>query len=94
MLTWAVPRTDVRKALSERPELAEAWASYLAHEVQRARLQAEILSLKTVTTRLSAWIAWHGALPSKGQWSLVAQEIGVSAEALYREIAHRRRRHS
>ena len=89
-LTWAVARTDIRKAFAERPGLAEAWASYLAHEVQRARLQAEILSLKTVAARLGAWIAWHGALPAKGQWSLVAQEIGVSAEALYREIAHRR----
>src|SRR5690349_10860427 len=47
-VTWAVSRTDIRKALIERPELSEAWASYLAREVQRARLQAEILSLKTV----------------------------------------------
>jgi CRP-like cAMP-binding protein len=81
----------VRKRLADRPELSEAWASYLAHEVQRARLHAEILSLKTVEARLSAWIAWNGSLPSKGQWSLIALEIGVSPEALYREIANRQR---
>jgi len=91
-VTWAISRTDVRKALAERPELSEAWAGYLAQEVQRARLQAEILSLKTVAARLGAWIAWNGSFPPKGQWSLVAQEIGVSAEALYREIANRRAR--
>jgi len=89
-VTWAIARHDVRKALAERPALAEAWATYLAREVQRARLQAEILSLRTVAVRLSAWIAWHGSLPAKGQWSLVAQEIGVSPEALYREIARRK----
>jgi CRP-like cAMP-binding protein len=89
--TWAVSRHDLRTALAESPEFSEAWASHLAHEVQRARLQAEILSLKTVASRLSAWIAWSGALPEKGQWSLLAQEIGVSPEALYREIANRRR---
>ncbi len=92
-VTSALSRTDVREALVERPELSEAWASYLAREVQRARLQAEILSLKTVAARLDAWIAWHGALPAKGQWSLVALEIGVSPEALYREIANRRVRY-
>lgn len=89
--TWALARGDLRTALAERPELSEAWASHLAHEVQRARLQAEILSLKTVAARLGAWVAWRGSLPAKGQWSLLAQEIGVSPEALYREIAKRRR---
>lgn len=90
-ITWAISRNDLRRALAENPGLSQAWASHLAHEVQRARLQAEILSLKTVAARLEAWIAWSGAMPAKGQWSLVALEIGVSPEALYREIASRRR---
>lgn len=29
-------------------------------------------------------------LPAKGEWKSVAQQIGVSPEALYREIARRR----
>lgn len=89
--TWAVSRGDVRNQLARRPELAEAWAGHLAHEVQRARLHAEILSLRTVAARLTAWTAWHGPLPAKGQWSLIAREIGVSPEALYREVANRRK---
>jgi CRP/FNR family transcriptional regulator, dissimilatory nitrate respiration regulator len=89
-VTWAISRTDVRRALVERPDLSEAWAGYLAQEVQRARLHAEILSLRTVAARLGAWIAWNGSFPAKGQWSLIAQQIGVSPEALYRELAHRR----
>jgi CRP/FNR family transcriptional regulator, dissimilatory nitrate respiration regulator len=58
--------------------------------VQSARLRAEVLALKTVTARLDAWIAWNGPLPGKGKWMTIAGEIGVSPEALYREIAKRR----
>ena len=87
--TWAVARRDLRRRLEANPEFSRAWAQYLAHEVQRARLHAEILSLKTVAMRLSAWIALNGPLPEKGQRRRIADEIGVSPEALYREIAKR-----
>ena len=66
--TWAVARKDFRRRLESKPEASQAWARHLAHEVQRARLQAEILSLKTVGARLRAWTIWNGALPGKGQW--------------------------
>lgn len=88
--TWAVARKDLRRRLEAKPEFSRAWAQYLASEVQRARLQAEILSLKKVAVRVSAWIAWNGALPEKGRWRTIADEIGVSPEALYRELAKRR----
>ena len=87
--TWAVSRKDLRRRLEENPELSEIWARHLAHEVQRARLRAEILSLKTVAARLNAWMAWNDALPKKGERRRVAYEIGVSPEALYRELAKR-----
>jgi CRP/FNR family transcriptional regulator, dissimilatory nitrate respiration regulator len=87
--TWAVPRKDFRRCLETKPEAYRAWAQHIAHEVQRARLHAEILSMKTVAARLSAWMFWNGALSTKGQWRRIADEIGVSPEALYREIAKR-----
>ena len=89
--TWAVERSELSAHLSGSPSFAQAWSQYLAHEVQRSRLHAEILSLKTVGARLDAWMAWNEALPARGLWSHVAQEIGVSPEALYREMAKRRR---
>ncbi len=88
--TWAMPRGELSRHLLENPSLAEAWLKHLAREVQRARLHAEILSLKTVAARLDAWIAWQGALPEKGYLAKIAQQIGVSPEALYREISRRR----
>jgi CRP-like cAMP-binding protein len=82
----------LRAALARDAGLAQAWARHLALEVQRARAQAELLSLKTVADRVAAWVALHGpALPAKGRWRQLASEIGVTPEALYRELARRRR---
>lgn len=88
--TRAIPRSYLRRALVNDPKFAETWARHLAYEVQRARLQTEILSLKTVAARLSAWMVWNGDLPRRGLWTNIANEISVSPEALYREIARRR----
>ncbi|MDP3258646.1 Crp/Fnr family transcriptional regulator [Bosea sp. (in: a-proteobacteria)] len=84
-------KPDLLRALETDVAVASAWASYLAHEVQRARLLSEILSLKTVKARLKAWIAWNGALPPRGQGHMIGTEIGVTVEAFYREIARERR---
>jgi len=43
------------------------------------------------STGLDAWIAGNGGdFPPRGEWKLIAGQIGVSPEALYREIAKRR----
>ncbi len=87
----AVPMADVRASLARSPDFAGAWAEYLAHEVQEARLRSEILSLRTVAARLDAWLLSHGErMPAKGEWKSLAHQIGVSPEALYRECARRR----
>jgi CRP-like cAMP-binding protein len=79
------------QALENDPALARALAQYLALEVQSARARAEIVALKTVAARLDAWLALNnGPLPPKGRWCEVAEEIGVTPEALYRELARRR----
>lgn len=89
--TRVYARTGFKKLLAKSPEFSNVWASYLAQELQGARLRSEILALKTVAQRLDAWIAWNGGrAPEKGEWKLVASQIGVSAEALYREVAKRR----
>jgi CRP-like cAMP-binding protein len=85
-----ISRNAMQKLFESEPAFAAAWASHLAGEVRDARLRAEILALKTVAERLSAWIAAQGEFPPKGTWKTVAQEIGTSPEALYREIAQRR----
>jgi CRP-like cAMP-binding protein len=80
----------VRRALDERPEFARAYALHLAREVQRMRQRAELLSMRTVRERLDAWLSFGGALPGRGGWRPLADDLGVTPEALYREIARRR----
>lgn len=85
-----LPRQSFLDKLRSDAHLAEAWASYLAHSVQQARMRAEIRSLNTVAARLDAWIGEYGEMPEKGQWQGLADELSVSREALYRELARRR----
>lgn len=62
----------------------------LARTVQAARVRAEIRSLPKVAERLDAWLDEGHVLPTKGRWQDLAAELGVSREALYRELAQRR----
>jgi CRP-like cAMP-binding protein len=88
-----VPLREVNAALREDSALALALARDLSVEVQSMRAHAEILSLKTVAERLDAWMALNGnSMPAKGRWRQVASDIGVTSEALYRELALRRSR--
>lgn len=86
----ALSRRAFRDRLRRDPDLMEHWASRLAHAVQSARLRAEIRGLRTVAERLDMWLALRGGLPERGHWQEVAAELGVSREALYRELARRR----
>ena len=79
----------VRRRLAEDAGFARAYAEHLAHEVHRMRVRSEIMGMKTVAARLDAWRTLN-PWPAKGHWSAVADDIGVSREALYREIAKRK----
>lgn len=82
-----VPKSRIVQAQREDAGWLTDLAAHLAGEVQQARARAELLSLRTVRERLDAWRALHGELPRRGRWVDVAQEIGVTPEALYRELA-------
>jgi len=86
-----LPKTEFLKCLREDEEFSGLWAAHLAREVQSGRYQIEILSRKTVAERLDGWLAWRGnRMPAKGEWKNIAAQIGVSPEALYRELSKRR----
>ncbi len=86
----AVPRQEFRAALERNPALAQVWAKHLAQGVQAARFRAELRTLPRVADRLEAWLAEGNSLPEKGRWQDVAAELGITREALYRELARRR----
>ncbi len=88
---YAMSKTAFLTHLHDDRQFSALWSSHLAKEVQAARYRSEILSRKTVAERLDAWLDWHGAgFPPKGEWKSVAARIGVSPEALYRELSKRR----
>ena len=86
----ALPKPVFIAALRDDPDLALAWSAMLARSVQAARVRAEIRSLPKVAERLDAWLDEGHALPEKGRWQDVAAELGVTREALYRELSRRR----
>ncbi|MGP9791906.1 Crp/Fnr family transcriptional regulator [Roseinatronobacter sp. NSM] len=86
----AVPRPAFRTALERDPALAQVWSKHLAEGVQAARFRAELRTLPRVVDRLEAWLAEGNTLPEKGRWQDVASELGITREALYRELARRR----
>lgn len=86
-----LPRQIFLAKLQAEPALAERWAQNLARSVQAARMRAEIRSLPQVADRLDTWLGEGNFLPEKGRWHEVAAELGVTREALYRELARRRK---
>lgn len=82
-----VPKSRILQVQREDPGWLADLAVHLAGEVQQARARAELLALRTVRERLAGWQALHGELPPRGRWIDLAQEIGVTPEALYRELA-------
>lgn len=88
----SIPLAAFRAGLAADPETATAWALGLARGLQRARLHSEIRSLRTVSERLEAWLSSGNRIPPKGDQQALAASLGVSREALYRELAKRRRR--
>lgn len=90
VVALVISKAAMRQLFLTDQNFAKAWASHLASEVRNARLRSEILTLKTVAERLDAWLADRGQLPERGNWKAIAQDIGTSPEALYREIARRR----
>lgn len=85
-----LPKACFLSALADDPALAASWSALLAHSVQMARLRSEIRSLPRVADRLDVWLGEGNSLPKKGRWQNVAAELGVTREALYRELSRRR----
>ena len=95
----AVCETDARLAVSPVREVREWLGASPAAEalaeasraIQSLRARVEVLRLRRLTDRLDAYLDLHGQ-PEPGGWVRVADWIGVTPPALYRELGRRRRR--
>lgn len=83
-----LPRAALSAAL-DRDGLARAALAASAHEVQALRARIEVLRLRRLADRLDAYLALFGPPEARG-WARVADWIGVTPAALYRELARRK----
>ncbi|MEL6606174.1 MAG: Crp/Fnr family transcriptional regulator, partial [Cyanobacteria bacterium J06614_10] len=60
-----------------------------AKELQTLRTRIEIMRMRKVSDRLDAYLELYGP-PEAGGWVRVADWIGVTPPALYRELGKRR----
>lgn len=87
----AFDKTQVLAALRSDPILALRWIEHLSKQVQSLRAQTAILSLKTAEDRILSFLRTRcvdgQALTIDRPWRVIASELGLSHEALYRTLA-------
>lgn len=87
----AYPKTAILLHLKAHPDLALAFAACLARNLDATRARFELVRLKTARERVLAFLAQAGAtegmITLDRPLTLVAAEIGLTHEALYRTLA-------
>lgn len=85
------PKTAVLLLLKAHPDLNLAFSAYLARQLQRLRGRLELVRLKSARDRVLAYLAQAGAVAGlvtlDRPLTVVASEIGLTREALYRTLA-------
>jgi CRP-like cAMP-binding protein len=90
----AIPLPLFRSALAHK-DFRQAWMAHLARELRNVRAIAERASLRTARERIIHYVETEGLggaftlTQSKKDW---AAELGLTHEALYRELARMQRR--
>lgn len=85
------PRQAVLALLRSEPALAQAFLRALAHQVMELRTRLELRNVKSARERVALHLALHadrqGRYPVTGTYKMLAQNLGLSHEALYRTLA-------
>lgn len=85
------PKRAVLMHIKAHPDLNLAFSAYLARQLQRLRGRFELVRLKTARERVLAFLAQAGAAEGpimlERPLTMVAGEIGLTHEALYRTLA-------
>jgi CRP-like cAMP-binding protein len=88
-----IPLAAFRTALTDAA-FQQAWMAHLAHELRNVRAMTERISLRTARERIIHYIETEGRsgaltmTQSKKDW---AAELGLTHEALYRELSRMQR---
>jgi len=92
----AFDKARVLAALRSDPIHGLRWIEHLSKQVQALRAQATRLSLKTAEDRVLSYLRMRctdgSILMIDRPWKVIASELGLSHEALYRTLARLERR--
>ena len=75
-----------REALKERIDILHQICIDLSQDILLCRKKIEILGERTVRERLRKWKILNNEFPQRGGLHILANELAVSREALYREV--------
>jgi len=94
----ALPKAELLSALASDPAVCLALALTLAAQVRDLRARLELRNIRSASERVLAWLRLHakGNPPRVAihrSWTLIADELGLTREALYRTLAALERRH-
>ncbi len=85
------PRQAVLDLMIQRPTLAQDWLSALAHQVMDLRTRLELRNVKSARERITLHLALQADAEGRYivpvSYKSLAQELGLSHEALYRTLA-------
>jgi len=84
--TYSLAKTLMLEELRTNERLAHLWMEYLSHQIVKERKMHAVLSMKTVRERFEAFNLMHDDHDHLNLTN-IARIIGVSREALYREVA-------
>ena len=88
----ALPKADLLAALTNDPAECLALMLTLAAQVRDLRTRLELRNIRPASERVLAWLQLHARgnpprMATDRSWTLIAGELGLTREALYRTLA-------
>jgi CRP-like cAMP-binding protein len=88
----ALPKTDLLTLMTTDPAQGVAFALALAAQVRDLRTRLELRNIRSAKERVLAWLRLYGTgnpprVTLTRPWTLIADELGLTREAVYRALA-------
>ena len=91
-IVLALPKADLLTLITTDPAQSVAIALALASQVRDLRTKLELRNVRSAKERVLAWLRLHATgnpprVMLNRAWTLIAEELGLTREAVYRALA-------
>jgi CRP-like cAMP-binding protein len=88
----SLPKAGILSVLASDPGESLALIGALAAQVRDLRAMLELRNIRSASDRVLAWLRLRAAgqppiIPIRRSWTLIADEVGLTREAVYRALA-------